>query len=72
MNEYHGTRIGHGNFCSLLAKAWCKAVTADNIKSGFRACGIYPVNPAQIPWEAYLPNTLFAVDTISADMPKFH
>jgi len=43
-------------------------MTGDNITSGFRACVIYPVNPAEIPQEAYLPNALFAVDTISADM----
>jgi len=52
MNEHPGTKICHGNFCSLLSKAWLKGVTCENVKSGFRACGIYPFNPAQIPQEA--------------------
>jgi len=66
MNEYPGTKISHGNFCSLMTKAWLKGVTCENIKSGFRACGIYPFNPAQIPQEAYLPNTLYVVDNSSS------
>jgi len=48
MNEYPGTKICHGNFCSLLAKAWLKGVTA------------------QIPQEAYQPNTLYVIDNSSA------
>jgi len=61
MHTYPGTTIGHANFCGLLAKAWNKAITAENIKSGFRACGIYPFNPAQVPQEAFIPNTLYIV-----------
>jgi len=61
MHSYPGTMIGHANFCGLLAKAWNKAITAENITSGFRACGIYPFNPAQVPQEAFIPNTLYVV-----------
>lgn len=67
MNDYPGTMISHANFCSLLAKAWTKAITCENIKSGFRACGIFPFNPAQIPQEAYLPNTLYIRDNTTTD-----
>jgi len=61
MHTYPGTIVGHANFCGLLTKAWNKAVTADNIMSGFRACGIHPFNPAQVPQEAFIPNTLYVV-----------
>ena len=61
MHTYPGTVVGHANFCGLLAKAWHKAITAENITSGFRACGIYPFNPAQVPQEAFIPNSLYVV-----------
>jgi len=35
-------------------------MTTENITSGFRACGIYPLNAAQVPEEAYLPSSLYA------------
>ena len=53
-------------FFSLLAKAWVKSITPENVKSGFRACEICPLNPAQIPKEAYLPCTLFVSDNTAA------
>jgi len=59
MNAYPGTTVSHSNFCSLFTKAWKKAVTPENIKSGFQACGIYPLDSSRIPEEAYLPNTLY-------------
>ena len=62
MNAFPGTVISHSNFCGLLAKAWEKAITTANAQSGFRACGIFPFNPEQIPEEAYLPNTLYATE----------
>jgi len=59
MNAYPGTAVSHSNFCSLFAKAWKKAVTPENIKLGFQACGIYPFDSSRIPDEAYLPNKLY-------------
>jgi len=59
MNAYPGTAVSHSNFCSLFAKAWNKAVTPENIKLGFQACGIYPFDSSRIPEEAYLPNKLY-------------
>lgn len=41
--------------CNLGMKAQIQAFTSKNIKSGFRACGIFPFNPAAIPVEAFLP-----------------
>ena len=49
------------SFCGLLKTAWKKAMTAENIRSGFRACGIFPLNPDEIPAEAYMPNSTYSV-----------
>lgn len=62
MNEYPGVVVPYANFCGLLSKAWTKTITEHNIKSGFRACGIYPLDENQIPAEAYLPNMLHLVE----------
>ena len=62
MNNYPGVMISKANFCGLLSRAWDRALTQDNIKAGFKACGIYPLNPDQIPSEAYMPNTLYSVE----------
>ena len=70
MNDYPGVIVSKANFCGLLSKAWNKAVIADNIRSGFKACGIYPFNPDQIPCEAYIPNTLYSSETDSSKMPE--
>lgn len=34
---------------ALIGKAWGKAATVRNATSGFRACGIFPLNPNVIP-----------------------
>ena len=39
---------------ALFCKAWMSAITAENMKSGFLATGIYPFNPDIIPAEAYM------------------
>ena len=33
---------------SLVAEAWLQAFTALNIMSGFKKCGIFPINPSEI------------------------
>jgi len=52
-----GISLNKSNFCVLLARAWQQALTKENIKSGFRATGIFPYNPEAIPEHAYLPST---------------
>ena len=63
MSDYPGVVVSKANFCGLFSKAWNTALTGDNIRSGFRACGIYPFNPDQIPSEAYIPNSLYRLQT---------
>lgn len=59
LNNYPGLNITHANFCSLFTQAWVKALTPDNIKSGFESCGIVPFDPEKVPKEAYLPNAIY-------------
>ena len=61
-NGYPGVVVSKANFCGLLSKAWNKALSVDNIISGFKACGIYPFNPDQIPQQAYAPSSLYVVE----------
>ena len=49
-------QISKSTFCGLLTQAWDNGMTESNIRSGFKACGIYPYNPAAIPEEAFLPS----------------
>jgi hypothetical protein len=52
----------------MLTKAWNNSITVENIKSGFRATGIFPFNPAAIHEDAYAPSTLYETST-STDVP---
>jgi len=61
-NEYPGVVVSKANFCGLLSKAWNKALSFNNITSGYKACGIYPFNPNQIPQQAYAPSSLYVVE----------
>ncbi|VDH90293.1 Hypothetical predicted protein [Mytilus galloprovincialis] len=49
-------KVDKWTFPTLFHTAWNSALTNENIKSGFRACGIYPFNPLAIPECAYLPS----------------
>ena len=43
-------------FPHLFKMAWDEGVTEKNIKSGFAACGIYPLDPMAISQESFLPS----------------
>lgn len=44
----------------LIGNAWIRAATPSNAISGFKACGIYPYNPASIP------ESFFAISDLSS------
>ena len=46
------------DFGGIFNKVWGKAMTANNIQSGFRATGIYPFDPNVIPEEAFAPSAV--------------
>ena len=47
--------VNKWTFPYLFKLAWDEGVTEKNIKSGFSACGIYPLNPNAISQEHFLP-----------------
>ena len=49
-------QINKWSFPALFWKSWDKAVTRANICSGFRACGIYPLDRTIIPEKLYSPS----------------
>lgn len=59
----HGDRtITKQRFGTLFSGVWDKCMTPSNIKSGFRATGIYPFNPNILPDEAYAPSTVTEIN----------
>ena len=48
-------QINKWTFPALFRQAWDKAVTGANIRSGFRSCGIYPLDSSVIPDKLFGP-----------------
>ena len=46
------------NFVNVITPTWEKSMTQANIKSGFRATGIFPFNPLILPEETFAPGTV--------------
>lgn len=44
------------SFPYLFSLAWDEAINGTNIKAGFSACGIFPLNPDAIPHNLFLPS----------------
>ncbi|XP_045773169.1 MFS-type transporter clz9-like [Maniola jurtina] len=53
MKQHPGRRLTRHQFGSLLNQAWGKSATSDNATSGFRATGVFPLNPGAIPDYAF-------------------
>lgn len=64
--------INKWTFPGIFKSAWEQALSPDNIISGFRGCGIYPLNENAIPQCAFLPSTVYdkpLVDSSSSGIP---
>ena len=48
MTSKPGRVITSEDLASLLAVTWPQCMTPVNIMSGFRKCGIYPLNPGAV------------------------
>lgn len=46
-------QVSKWTFPYLFTLAWDEAINSANIKSGFSACGIYPVNPQAVPQQLF-------------------
>ena len=66
--------VSKASWAGLFRQAWEQAVTPQNIKSGFRACGIMPFNPNAIPEKAFQPSTSWHVPlsppNVASDEPE--
>jgi DNA-directed RNA polymerase subunit RPC12/RpoP len=61
--------VSKASWSWLFKEAWNSAVTKENIVSGFKACGIFPYNPATIPKKAYQPSTSWKPQTTAILIP---
>lgn len=53
MKQHPGRRLTRQQFGFLLNQAWGKSATNGNAISGFRAAGVFPLNPGAIPEYAF-------------------
>lgn len=51
-----GKKCGKSDFFQIFTPAWTRCSTVENIQSGFRSCGIFPIHFNAIPDSAYLPS----------------
>jgi len=66
LSNHPGQKITKLQFGSLLSKAWGRAATPRTASNGFRACGIFPLNKAAIPDNAFMPSTVSDVPLTDA------
>ena len=63
ITQFPGRVITTDKIASLVAEAWPHCFTALNILSGFKKCGVYPLNPGEVtdrqiaPWTVYSPRS---------------
>ena len=57
--EHPNRVITTEQIAGLVGKAWPQAMTPVNIMSGFKKCGIYPLNPGEVTDRQIAPSTLF-------------
>ena len=69
MAENPGCVVRSENLASLLAHAWPLSVTPVNIMSGFRKCGIYPLNPGVIDDRQTAPSQAVGGETTAQEEP---
>lgn len=51
-------KLTKARFNIILSSVWSKCMTHSNITSGFKATGLYPLNPQAIPETAFAPSIL--------------
>ena len=59
LSSHPGQVITTDILASLLAQTWPESVTPVNVMSGFRKCGIYPLNPGEISDRQLVPSNAF-------------
>ena len=79
LSNHPGQVITTDVLALFLAQAWPESVTPINMMSGFRMCGIYPLNPGQISDRQLAPSHAFVkpkpasiLDEITPEQEKFY
>ena len=70
LSSHPGQVITTDVLASLLAQAWLESITPVNVMSGFRKCGIYPLNPGEISDRQLKPSHAFRPATDSKSVSK--
>ena len=61
MSRSPNNMVDKWEWLRLFKEAYIRSVTPENIKAGFTACGIYPLDQSAIPESAYAPSDLFDI-----------
>lgn len=72
MEQNPGKKLTKARFNIILSNVWSKSMTHNNIISGFRATGLFPLNPQAIPETAFAPSLLTEIPAppVSDDVNK--
>ena len=72
MSEGPNNIINHQTWPGIFAAAWKDRVTYENICSGFRGSGLYPVDMSNIPEQAFYPSEAASSAPSEAATPQVH
>ncbi|XP_028034695.1 uncharacterized protein LOC114246399 [Bombyx mandarina] len=67
MEQNPDKRLTKARFNVILSNVWSKCMTHNNITSGFKTTGLYPLNPQAIPETAFAPSLLTEVPGLVVD-----
>ncbi|KAK9879700.1 hypothetical protein WA026_006760 [Henosepilachna vigintioctopunctata] len=68
MKQHPGRRLTRHQLGSLLNQAWGKSATSENAISGFRATGVFSLNPGFMPEYAFGGKTEAPVESHYKDL----
>lgn len=69
MGSDSNNTITKSSWASLFKASWEATMTSDNIKNGFTACGVFPLNPDIIPRSAFAPSEAFTDESTVESSP---
>lgn len=70
MEQNPDKKLTKARFNIILSNVWSKCMTHNNITSGFKATGLYPLNPQAIPEIAFAPSLLTEAPPVSDEVDK--
>ena len=70
LSEHPHRVITTEQIAGLIGKAWPQSLTPVNIMSGFKKCGIYPLNPGEVTDRQIAPSTVFVASNDALPVAK--